>query len=545
MDGVTAIANILRMEGVEFIGCVPYQPLLEAAAIAGIRPIIFRQESTGIHMVDGYSRVTNGKKMGVFMMQNGPGAENGFGGVAQAYSESVPILLLPAGMPRDKRGVHPNFYPTRSYETITKWSEEMNMVERIPDLMRRAFTKLRTGRPGPVLLEIPQDVATAELPEELFNYEPPRVVLQQADPSDVSRAAKALLAADRPIIHAGQGILYAEATPELIELAEFLQAPVMTTLSGKSAFPETNPLSLGAGGPSTTAQANKYLKESDLVFGVGCSFTKTNFAQAIPAGKTMVHLTNDEDAISREFKTEFAMLGDAKLVLRQMLDELKSQVGSARAKNQVLQDDIKSMKEAWLAQWMPKLTSEEVPMNPYRVVWDLMHTVDLDNTIITHESGSAREYLSPFWEAHAPRSFIGWGKSTQLGYSLGLAMGAKLAAPEKLCINVMGDLAFSTVGLDIETAVRCDIPTLTIVINNAYMSIYDDSRFPVALEKYNVKTLSGEFSEVAQAMGAYTEKITAPADIIPAIKRGIAETEAGKAVVLEFITKDEGEYSKF
>ncbi|MCS5668531.1 MAG: thiamine pyrophosphate-requiring protein [Dehalococcoidia bacterium] len=545
MDGVTAIANILRLEGVEFIGCVPYQPLLEAAAIAGIRPIIFRQEGTGIHMVDGYSRVTNGKKMGVFMMQNGPGAENGFGGVAQAYSESVPILLLPAGMPREKRGVHPNFYPTRSYETITKWSEEMNIVERIPDLMRRAFTKLRTGRPGPVLLEIPQDVATGELPEELFNYEPPRVVLQQADPSDVSRAARALLAADRPIIQAGQGILYAEATPELIELAEFLQAPVMTTLPGKSGFPETHPLSLGSGGPSTTAQVNKYLKESDLVFGAGCSFTKTNFAQAIPQGKIMIHMTNDEDAIGREFKTEFAMLGDAKLVLRQLLDELKSQAGSARPKNHTLQDDIKSTKEAWLAQWMPKLTSDEVPMNPYRVVWDLMHTVDLDNTIITHESGSAREYLSPFWEARAPRSFIGWGKSTQLGYSLGLAMGAKLAAPEKLCVNVMGDLAFSTVGLDIETGVRCEIPTLTIVINNAFMSIYDDSRFPVALEKYNIKTLSGEFSEVAQAMGAYTEKITVPNDIIPSIKRGIAETEAGKAVVLEFITKDEGEYSKF
>ena len=545
MDGVTAIANILRLEGVEFIGCVPYQPLLEAAAIAGIRPIIFRQEGTGIHMVDGYSRVTNGKKMGVFMMQNGPGAENGFGGVAQAYSESVPILLLPAGMPREKRGVHPNFYPTRSYETITKWSEEMNIVERIPDLMRRAFTKLRTGRPGPVLLEIPQDVATGELPEELFNYEPPRIVLQQADPSDVSRAAKALLAADRPIIHAGQGILYAEATPELIELAEFLQAPVMTTLSGKSSFPETHPLSLGSGGPSTTAQVNKYLKESDLVFGAGCSFTKTNFAQAIPQGKIMVHMTNDEDAIGREFKTEFAMLGDAKLVLRQLLDELESQAGSARPRNHTLQSDIKSTKEAWLAEWMPKLTSDEVPMNPYRVMWDLMHTVDLDNTIITHESGSAREYLTPFWEARAPRSFIGWGKSTQLGYSLGLAMGAKLAAPEKLCVNVMGDLAFSTVGLDIETAVRCEIPTLTIVINNAFMSIYDDSRFPVALEKYNIKTLSGEFSEVAQAMGAYTEKITAPNNIVPAIKRGIAETEAGKAVVLEFITKDEGKYSKF
>jgi acetolactate synthase-1/2/3 large subunit len=284
--------------------------------------------------------------MGVFMMQNGPGAENGFGGVAQAYSESVPILLLPAGMPREKRGVHPNFYPTRSYETITKWSEEMNIVERIPDLMRRAFTKLRTGRPGPVLLEIPADVATAELPEELFNYEPPRVVLQQADPADVSRAAKALLAADRPILRAGQGVLYAEATQELIEIAEFLQAPVMTTLPGKSAFPETHPLALGSGGPSTTGMVDKYLKGSDLIFGVGCSFTKTNFAQAIPQGKTIIHMTNDEDAIGREYKTEYAMLGDAKLVLRQLLDELKSQAGSARAKNQVLQDDIKSVKKS-------------------------------------------------------------------------------------------------------------------------------------------------------------------------------------------------------
>ena len=545
MDGVTAIANILRLEGVEFIGCVPYQPLLEAAAIAGIRPIVFRQEGTGIHMVVGYSRVTNGKRMGVFMMQNGPGAENGFGGVAQAYSESVPILLLPAGMAREKRGVHPNFYPTRSYETITKWSEEMNTVERIPDLMRRAFTKLRSGRLGPVLLEIPADIAAAELPEELFNYEPPRVVLQQANPADVNRAAKAILAAANPIIHAGQGVLYAEATAELVELAEFLQAPVMTTLSGKSGFPENHPLALGAGGPSTTGMVNKYLKGSDLILGVGCSFTKTNFAQAIPDGKTLVHLTNDEDAIGREFKTDLAMLGDAKLVLRQLLDELKSQAGSGRSTNQALVDDIKLVKEQWLAQWMPKLTSNEVPMNPYRVVWDLMNTVDLDNTIITHESGSAREYLVPFWEARAPRSFVGWGKSTQLGYSLGLAMGAKMAEPDKLCINVMGDLAFSTVGLDVETAVRSKIPTMTIIINNAYMSIYDNSRFPVAMEKYNIKGLSGEFVEVARAMGAYTEQITAPDDIVGAIKRGVTETEAGNTVVLEFITRDEGQYSKF
>ena len=545
MDGVTAIAQILRREGVAFIGCVPYQPLLEAAAIAGIRPIIFRQESTGIHMVDGYSRITNGRKIGVFMMQNGPGAENGFGGVAQAYSESVPILLLPAGMARNRRGVHPNFYSTRSYETITKWCQEINLVERIPELMRRAFAKLRSGRLGPVLLEIPQDVALGELKMESLDYTPPPRLRQAADPEAIAHAARVLLAAQQPIIHAGQGVLYAEATDELVQLAEFLQAPVMTTLPGKSAFPEHHPLAVGASGPSTTLGVHRYLMRADVVCGVGCSFTKTNFAVPIPAGKRLVHLTNDEDTINKDYRCEVPVLGDAQLALRQLLEALRVQSGGPRPVNMALREDIRATKAAWLAKWMPKLTAAGKPINPYRVVWDLMHTVDLDRTIVTHESGSAREYMVPFWEARQPRSFIGWGKSTQLGYSLGLAMGAKMAAPEKLVINIMGDMAFSTVGLDIETAVRCGIPILTIVINNAMMSIYEDKRFPVALANYNVKRLSGNFADVAKAMGAYSERITEPEDIVPALKRGIAAVEGGQATVLEFITGDEGEYSKF
>ena len=546
MNGVTAIANILKMEGVEFIACVPYQPLLEAAAIAGIRPIIFRQEGTGVHMVDGYARITNGKRTGVFLMQNGPGAENAFGGVAQAYADSVPILLLPAGMGRDKKGVHPNFFPARSYETITKWSEEINLVERVPELMRRAFTKLRSGRPGPVLLEIPTDVAGEELDEALFDYEPPVAVRTAGDPDAIRRAAEALLAAEHPIIHAGQGVLYAEATDELVRVAEFLQAPVMTTLAGKSGFPENHPLSVGSGATSIPATVYHFLNQADTVFGIGCSFTKTNFATPIPSGKTIVHATVDADDLNKDIKCQVPVAGDAKLVLVQLLYELKRQSGSdGRPVNQALTNEIKSIKEKWLEQWMPKLTSEETPINPYRVVWDLMHTVDLDNTIITHESGSAREHVVPFWEAREPRSFIGWGKSTQLGYSLGLAMGAKMAAPGKQVINVMGDAAFGTVGLDIETAVRAEIPILTIILNNSTMAIYSDSRFPYSVEKYNVKGLSGQFSEVAQALGAFAEKISEPKDIIPAIRRALEVTQSGRPAVLEFITREEGEYSKF
>jgi len=240
------------------------------------------------------------------------------------------------------------------------------------------------------------------------------------------------------------------------------------------------------------------------------------------------------------------LVGDAKLVLTQLLEELKRQSNpQGREVDRELQKDIKATKEKWLEQWMPKLTSNEVPLNPYRVIWDLMHNVDLDNTIVTHESGSPREYAGPFWEARAPRSFIGWGKSTQLGYSLGLAMGAKLAAPEKQVINIMGDAAFGMVGMDMETAARAEIPILTIVLNNSTMAIYPDSRFPEAVRRYDIKSLTGNFADVAQALGVFSERVTEPGEIVPAIQRALEMNRSGKPVLLEFITKEEGEYSKF
>ena len=545
MDGVTAIANVLKMEGVEWIAVMPSNPLIEAAAIAGIRPVVCRQERTGVHMADGFSRVNNGKKTGIFLAQNGPGAENAFGGVAQAYADSVPILILPAGVARKRVGVEPNFHPVRAYEPITKWAAHVNYADRVPELMRRAFTKLRSGKPGPVLLEIPQDLSSDEISEEDFDYIPPQHMRTAADPQSITRAVRGLMSAHRPVIMAGQGVMYAEATAELLELAELLQIPVMTTLEGKSAFPENHPLSLGIGGSSQTGQVHRFLTNADVVFGVGVSFTKSSFTVPIPAGKTLIHLTNGDDDINKDYRSEYPILADAKLALRQFIDELKAQGVQARAANQELADEIAALKEAWLAEWMPRLTSNEIPLNPYRVVWDIMHTVDLDNTIVTHESGSPREQVSPFWEARAPRSFIGWGKSTQLGYSLGLAMGAKMAAPEKMVINFMGDAAFGMVGLDVETAVRCGISITTVVMNNSTMAIYPDSRIPTAVERYNIKELSGDFYQVGLALGAYSEQIHTPDEIKPAMQRAMEANANGRPALLEFITKEEGTFSKF
>jgi acetolactate synthase-1/2/3 large subunit len=187
---------------------------------------------------------------------------------------------------------------------------------------------------------------------------------------------------------------------------------------------------------------------------------------------------------------------------------------------------------------MPKLASDEVPLSPYRVIWDLLHTVDVANTVITHDAGSPRDQLSPFWVAREPLTYLGWGKTTQLGYGLGLAMGAKLACPDKLCINVWGDAAIGFTGMDFETAVREHIPILSILLNNFSMAI-ELKVMPVSTEKYRSTDISGDYAAMARAFGGYGERVTKPEDIIPAIKRGIEQTKKGVPVLLEFITSKE------
>ena len=545
MKGADAVAQILKKEGVDFMGCIPYNSLEEAAAVAGIRPIIFRQERVGVNLADGFSRVTNGRGAGVFTMQAGPGAENAYAGVAQAYADSVPILLLPASAPLDRAGVRPTFTPSQSYREVTKWSERVNVAALIPDMMRRAFSQLRSGRPSPVLLELPSDILRTNVDDALVEaYRPVRKFRSGCDPQEVREAAKALLAAKRPVIHAGQGVLYAEAWTELQELAELLQAPVMTTLSGKSAFPEDHPLALGTGSATTTGPVIHFINHADLVFGIGCSFTRTGFGVEIPAGTVMIHSTNDDSDINKDYSIDCALWGDTKLVLSQLIDEINALAGSTgHRENGSVADEVRAVRSDWMAEWMPKLTSDEVPINPYRVIWDLMNTIDRKNSVVTHDSGSPRDQMVPFFETVSPRGFIGWGKSTQLGYGLGLALGAKMAEPQKLAVNVMGDYAFGMVGLDVETAVRERIPILTIILNNSAMGIYDSDRFPVANQRYGTKYLTGNYAQVAEALGGYNERVENPDEIIPAITRAQQAVAEGQTALLEIITREERAFS--
>jgi thiamine pyrophosphate-dependent acetolactate synthase large subunit-like protein len=542
MKAGDAIAEILKREGIEIVIGYPVNHVLEYAAAAGIRPIIVRQERTGLHMADAISRLSSGRTVGVFAMQHGPGAENAFGGVAQAYSESVPLLVLPGGYPRRISHVASNFNSVLNMQNVAKLAEPITVAAEIPNIFRRAFSRLRNGRGGPVVVEIPADVWTEQVPEPL-DYEPVQTSRFGPDPAEVQRAATMLASAQRPVIYAGQGVHYARAWDELRHLAELLAAPVTTSLEGKSAFPENHPLSLGSGGRAIPQTVHHFLHHADLIFGIGCSFTETAYGVSMPKGKRILHATLDPDHLNKDVRATIGLVGDARLTLDALCTQVEKLLPAPRPSSAVTAE-IAKVREGWLGKWMPKLTSEETPLSPYRVIWDLQRTVDKGNVIITHDAGSPRDQLSPFWISTEPLSYIGWGKTTQLGYGLGLAMGAKLSHPDKLCINVWGDAAIGFTGMDFETAVRERIPILSILLNNFCMAI--ELKFmPISTQKYRATDISGDYAAMARALGAYGERIVTPNEVVPAIRRGIEATQSGRPALLEFITAKETMISEF
>ncbi len=544
MKAAAAVAEILKREGVEFLIGYPVNPIIEAAAEADIRTIMVRQERTGLHMADAVSRVTSGERIGVFAMQHGPGTENSFGGIAQAYGDSVPIVVLPGGYPRRLTNIPPNFSALLNFQHIAKWCEQVTLPAEVPNALRRAFTQVKNGRPRPAVVEIPYDVFSEDVPEPLA-YTPAIRARSGPDPRAVDEAAALLVRAEHPVIYAGQGVHYARAWDALRELAELLEAPVTTSLQGKSAFPETHPLSLGGGSRAIPKPVHHFLQQSDVILGIGCSFSTTNYGVAMPRDKTVIHATNDPADLNKDLPVSHALIGDAGLTLEALIAAVRDRLGGRqRGRADGVAAEIKSIREGWLEQWMPKLTSTEAPLSPYRVIWDLLHTVDVANTIITHDAGSPRDQLAPFWRPTAPLSYIGWGKTTQLGYGLGLAMGAKLAKPDKLCINVWGDAAIGFTGMDFETAVRERIPILSVLMNNFSMAI-ELKVMAVATEKYRSTDISGNYAEMARAFGGHGERVTEPGEIVPAIKRAIRKTEEGTPALLEFITQKETTISTF
>jgi acetolactate synthase-1/2/3 large subunit len=537
-----AAAHIIKLEGAEQLFCFPSSPLIDACATLGLRPYVCRQERVGLGMADGFARVTAGRRLSVFAMQSGPGSENAFPGLATAFADSTPVLVIPMGLPKERASLQPNFDSARAFGGVTKSFERVSAPELLIPVLRRAIHALRSGRAGPAVVEIPGDVGQLDA-GDISAYRQVPWVRATAAQDDLDRAAAAFLRAERPLIMAGAGILLAEASSELRALAELLDAPVVTTTGGKSAFPEDHELSLGATGLTMGDHALAFIEDCDLVFATGASLTRGSTVTAnLPPGKVLIHNTNDPRDIGKSYFVDHALLGDARLVLAQLLDAVKDRLSSARAR--ATGAAIGAARQRWLDDWQPRLRSEAVPINPYRVISDFMLEVDPAGAIVTHDAGGPRDQLLPFYRASTPHGYLGWGKSHALGTGVGLTMGAKLAAPEKLCVHFMGDAAFGMTGLDLETAVRTGLPTLSIVFKNSTMAVERNS-LARSQELYRARDLGGDYADIARALGLYAERVDQPGEILPALRRAREATESGRAALLEFITADETDFSNF
>jgi thiamine pyrophosphate-dependent acetolactate synthase large subunit-like protein len=425
------------------------------------------------------------------------------------------------------------------FAPVSKWAAVIDEPGNVAEIMRRAFMHMRTGRPGPVVLGMPFDVSKMECGN--FEYAPvsprPRV-RSGGDPDAVKAAVELIAKAERPYVYVGSGVLFSEATDALVRPAELLTLPVATTLNGKSAFPEDHALALGIGGfgraSYSSLPATKIAEAADVILTVGCGFKQ--HATVIRPSERVKHIQVDVDPaeINRDHVADVAILGDAKVVLAQMVEAAKALPGARLKPVEGRVKDIAALKTEWEKVCAPLLQSEDAPVNPFRVTRELAGLVDARETIVLHDAGTVRGTTSQHYIAPTPRSFLGFGVASAMGWSIGAGMGAKKAHPGKLVVSFIGEEAFNETAMDIETSVRNDAPILIIVKNNRKIADTDGGKshkLATARFKAGVDIIS-----LATALGAKAYRVEKPADLSAALKSAIADVRGGRTAVVEVLT---------
>jgi thiamine pyrophosphate-dependent acetolactate synthase large subunit-like protein len=533
IKAANGVARILKAEGIPWVSCYPTNHVNNALGEEGVPILMMGEERFAVAVADGFSRVTCGKQIGVCTVManlNAAGIQMAYGAIAQAWEDSSPLLVIAEGVGQGASR-HTHYDMAEAFRSVTKWVGKVDRADLVPDYVRRAFTHLRSGRPGPVLLVIPRDLG--EYDEGEHPYAQVKGWRSGPDPDDVKAAVKALLAAKDPLLYVGEGVLYADATNELRQFAEAAQVPVLTTLKAKGAFPENHPLSVGVRG----SLAEHFLGKADLLFSVGSSLFPNRFSHAIPDAdrKTIIQCTIDTLDINRSYHTQQAVIGDAKLSLQALVNELSARGG--RKKPEVL-EEIRAGKQAFLAKFRPWMESTETPINPYRVIGDLMKVLDPKASFVTADSGNTRDQTSTVYEAQIPRGFLGWGNVSTLGFSLAGAAAAKLAYPDRQCVHVTGDAGVCYMMGNFEAIARYKIGITTIHINNGGYSGYGPGFWGAGHDPYTWQVSDHSracMSSMAKAVGFHGEDVTAPAEIIPALKRALDENAKGRPAFLEFI----------
>jgi acetolactate synthase-1/2/3 large subunit len=535
VKAANGLARILKAEGIPWVSCFPTNHVNNALGEEGVRILMMGEERFAVAVADAFSRVTCGKQIGVCTVManlNAAGIQMAYGAIAQAWEDSSPLLVITEGVGQGASR-HTHYDIAEAFRSVTKWVGKIDRAELVPDYMRRAFTHLRSGRPGPVLIILPRDLG--EYDDEKYPYTPVKGWRSGPDPDDVKAAVKALLAAKDPLLYVGEGVYYADATAELLQFAEIAQAPVLTTLKGKGTFPENHPLSVGVRG----SHAAHFLNKCDLLFSIGSSLFPNRFSHSVPdpEKKTIVQCTVDLLDVNRSYETRHAVIGDAKLTLRALVDEFSKQAGGAR-KNPEVVSAIRAAKQEFQAKFRPSMESDEKPINPYRVIGDLIKVLDPKASFVTADSGNTRDQTSTVYEAQIPRGHLGWGNVSTLGFSLAGAIAAKLAFPDRQCVNITGDAGVCYMMGDFEATARHGIGVTTIHINNGGYSGYGPGFWGAGHDPYTWKVsdhTAACMSDMARAVGLHSQQISEPAEVIPALKRALEANAKGQPAYIEFI----------
>jgi tartronate-semialdehyde synthase len=547
MKVMEAAVQIMEDEGVEHVFGIPgaaILPLYQALSKSEkIRHIIVRHEEGGTHAADGLARVTGG--VGVCIGTSGPAGTNMITGLYTAWADSVPIICITGQAPSHL--LHKEAFQAVEIaeiaKPVTKWSVQVKETAQIPWVFREAFRIARSGRPGPVLIDLPLDVTR----DQEVEYDP---ALDQRLPIDppapnrnaIRRALEMLLAAERPMLMPGGGVIIADASDALLELAEYLQVPVTPTYMAKGSIPEVHPLYAGIVGIQTSQRfANELFLESDFVLAIGARFAErhTGDLEVYRGERTFVHIDIEPSQIGRVFRPHLGIVADAKLALEALLDEAKNMTPARDPGPWV--ERLYELRSTMLR----KMDFDDVPIKPQRVFKEMNELFDGSEIIVT-AIGLYQIWSGQFQKTYKPRHYLCCGQAGPLGWEVPACIGAKLGQPDKLVVGVVGDYSFGFLMEEVAVAVQHRVPFVLVMLNNGYMSLI---RQP---EKYQYGINFGvdigydgpngalgiDHVAVMEAMGALGRRISKPDEIRPTIEWAIQASEQAQVPVLVEIIVD-------
>ncbi len=533
LTGAQALIKALEAEGVDTIFGYPggaVLPIYDAIYDSNIKHILTRHEQGAAHAADGYARATG--KPGVCLATSGPGATNLVTGIANAYMDSVPLVALTGQVATSLLG-RDSFQEadiTGITLPITKHNYLVEDPNDLPKVLHEALYIATTGRPGPVLIDIPKDVSAGEVSSEevkepyLPGYNPPT----SGDENLVNQAAEAIMASERPVIYAGGGVITANAHQELKQLAELMVSPVATTLMGLGAFPEDHPLSLGMLGMHGSRYANYAVCECDLLVAVGVRFDDrvTSKIEGFAPDAKIIHIDIDPAELNKNVFADIAIAGNVKIVLNQLLERLEAKLPGA------WQEKV----QRWKKEYPLQYENGGRAIKPQQVIREI-YRVTGGNARITTEVGQHQMWAAQYYTFTKPRSFISSGGLGTMGFGFPAAIGVQVGCPGETVINIAGDGSIQMNIQELATAVEYNLPVNNAIMNNGYLGMVRQWQELFYNRRYSYSAItSPDYVKLAEAYGAEGYRIEDAADIRPVLEQAIASS---KPVMMDFVVEQE------